>query len=96
MKGETPLHIAAYFANTAVAQVLLDSAGADVNARDGCGATPLDVLEARRLGQGQHLEDFKVVDDLERRTWKRRTEEMGQLLEEYGGLRGIELSNDLA
>lgn len=89
--GSTPLHVAAYFGNTAVAKVLLDVAGADVNAMSRTGATPHDALMDRRLGQGTDQEELGLVDDLERRTWERRTEDMQHLLESYGAVGGLEL-----
>ncbi|KIW89924.1 uncharacterized protein Z519_09354 [Cladophialophora bantiana CBS 173.52] len=95
-QGSTPLHVAAYFGNTAVARMLLDQAGADVNARTRTGATPFDHLIARDQGQGTDQDEIKRVDDLEKRTWKRRTEEMRDLLRSYGGLGGRELESTRA
>lgn len=89
------MNIAAFFGNTAVARVLLDSAGADVNARNKKGATPLDILGAGRKNQEPDLKELKLVDDIERRTWRRRTEEMDNLLKRYGALEGSRLSNKL-
>lgn len=89
----TPLHVAAYFGNTAVARVLLDKAGANVNATSRTGATPLDALMARRRGQGTDQEEIRRVDDMEKRTWERRTEDMHDLLLSYGAVGGLELQN---
>ena len=87
----TPLHTAALFGNTSVAQTLLDSAGANVNARNKFGSTPLDRFEARKRGGGQEMKELHLVDDLERRTWNRRNEEMEKLLNSYGAVGGAQL-----
>ena len=74
-----------------MAETLLDLAGANVNARDKLGATPLDHFEARKRGVGQDIKELHLVDDLERRTWNRRNEEMERLLKSYGAVGGAQL-----
>ena len=95
-RGSTPLHMAAYFGNTAVAQVLLERAEADVNATSQTGATPLDALIARGCGQGLEQEEQRLVDDLEKRTWRRRIEDMRDLLLRYGAVGGLDLRDKQA
>lgn len=55
--GDTPLHVAAFHGKAGVAELLVRS-GADVEARDQQGRTPLDV--ARRRGHGNTA---KVLED---------------------------------
>jgi ankyrin repeat protein len=95
-QGSTPLHVAAYFGNTAVAQVLLERAEADVNATSRTGATPLDELIARERGQSTDQEELRLMDDLEKRAWGRRTEDMRDLLLRYGAVGGRDLQNKQA
>ncbi len=72
----------------AVAEVLLTRAHADVNARNKDGATPLDQLEFRKQGLLPDLKELQLVDDLEKRTWKRTIQKMGELFQKYSAKRG--------
>jgi len=90
----TPLHTAALFGNVSMARVLLESAKADVNARRNDGRTPLDMLGFRIDGTMSAREEFQLVDDLEKRTWYRKTRQMKQLLESYGAITDLLSSED--
>lgn len=91
--GNTALHISAYFGNVTVAEVLLASARADVNARNKAGATPFDQFELRKQGLLPDLEELQLVDDLEKRTWKRTTQRIDELLQKHGAKRANQLRN---
>jgi ankyrin repeat protein len=86
--GNTPLHIAAYLGSVAVAETLLTCARADVNARNKDGATPLDQFELRKQGLLPNLKELQLVDDLEKRTWKRTMQKMGELFQKHVAKRG--------
>ena len=89
--GNTPLHIAALFGNTSVAQTLLETAGAEVNASNKLGSTPLDLLERRKANMTLQMEELHLVDDLEKRNWRHRNERMGKLLRDHGAVKGAQL-----
>ena len=63
--SNTSLQIAALFGNTSMAQTLLDTAGAEVNAGNKLGSTLLDFPERRKVNMTTQMEELYLVDDLE-------------------------------
>ena len=74
-----------------MAQTLLETAGAEVNARNKLGSTPLDLLERRKANMTTQMEELHLVDDLEKRNWRHRNERMSKLFEDYGAVTGAQL-----
>jgi hypothetical protein len=90
--GSTPLHVAASFRNLAVAKVLLQSAGANVNLKRNDGKTPLDMLEHDNEGVAGS-KNVHLVDDIENRTWARKMIQMKQLFEAHGAAKSLSSSH---